>query len=99
MSRFKGEYLRVINRLDKKKERLRKENEKEVKQLIKHRALMVGVDLINTQHSLSPRNISYHEELSRKKFQAFQDFINYLSDEHRIDFYFEIENGKFTWLL
>ena len=96
--KLKGEYKTIINRFDKRKERLRRENEKEVKQFIKQRAINVGVDLINTQHSLSSTKLTYKEELSRKKFQAFQDFIIYLSDEHQIDFYFIVENGKFRWL-
>lgn len=93
----KGEYLKIINRFDKRKERLRRKNEREVKQFIKKRALSVGVDMINTQHSLSATKISYQEELHRAKFQKFQDFIIYLADYHKIDFYFEVENGKFNW--
>lgn len=96
--KIKGEYKTIINRFDKRKERLRIQNEKEVKQFIKHKALNVGIDLINTQHSLSS-GLPYEEELKRKKFQAFQDFIIYLADHHKIDFYFAIEDGKFKWLM
>lgn len=94
--KLKGEYLKWINKLDKRQEDLRARNEKELRPIVERKALSVGLNMINTQHSLSS-DLDYREQLEHVKFQQFQDFIIYVADNHRIDFYFEVEDGKITF--
>lgn len=94
---MKGEYKKRINRYERAANKLRRAIEKDVKQFIKMRALAVGVDLTNTQHSLSCDNLTYKEQLQRVKFCQFQDFIIELADTYKVEFYFSVENGKFKW--
>jgi hypothetical protein len=98
MANHKGEYKKRLARYERAAAKLRHDIENDVKQFIKHRALSTGVDLTNTQHSLSADNLTYPQQLQRVKFNQFQDFINELADIHKVDFYFTVENGRFRWL-
>lgn len=99
MSNFKGEYKKLINRYDKWEAQKVARIEKDLKAVVKRRCIALKMDVTNTQHSLSADNIDYDDLLKRKRFQEFQDFIYYISDNHKVDFYFTVENGKFRWLM
>lgn len=97
MGKLRDEYKKLINRYDKWEMQQIRKIEKDVKSTIKRRCIALGVDCINTQHSFST-DLDYREELSRVRIQQFHEFIIYVADNHKVDLYFIVENGKFRWL-
>lgn len=94
---FKGEYKKLITRYDKWQMQHLNRIEKDLRSTIKRRCIALGVDCTNTQHSFYT-DLDYSEELKRVRIQQFHEFIMYVADFHRVDFYFTVENGKFRWL-
>jgi hypothetical protein len=82
----------TLNKIDKKFEALRKSIYTELKPVIKKKALDLKIDCFSSQYSFSTKNDE------NRKFELFQDFLYTLSDVYHIEYYFKVENGKFTWL-
>lgn len=97
MEKFRGEFKTLINRYDKWEDQKRRRIERDIKDVIKRRCIALGVDCTNTQHSFYT-DLDYEEEIKRKRIQQFHDFIIYVADNHKVDFYFTVENGEFRWL-
>lgn len=98
MEKFKGEYKTLSDKYEKWEDELRVRIERDVKEVIKRRCLALGVDCINTQHSFST-DLDYAEELSRKKIQQFHSFIIHVADYHKVELYFTVEKGVFSWII
>jgi len=92
MPKFKGEYKVLINRFEKEQLRLLRTQEKKLKPILKRKAIACGIDMINTQWSLSC------EDEDRARFTDLKNFVNHLSSYLKIDLYFQVNEGKFYWL-
>lgn len=66
--------------------------EKNARPLIEQRALALGIDCMRSQHSFQAMN-----SIESKEFDALDNFMNKLSDDFKVDFYFEVNGGKFIW--
>lgn len=87
------QYDKKGNAIEKRLQRLRNEIEKELRPFVKNQVLSLGHDCSSTQHSFYLADSKY----SNYRFEQLQDFLNRCSDEFKIVFYFNVENGKFKW--
>tara|TARA_R110000868_G_scaffold12456_8_gene59565 strand:+ start:3769 stop:4032 length:264 start_codon:yes stop_codon:yes gene_type:complete len=71
---------------------LRDKVESDLREQVKNDAIMVGYDLISTAHSMEVSGPETEE------FLALQDFVYTLSDDYKIELYFQVKNGFFNWL-
>lgn len=95
MKRQYNKYDKYLKVCEKQTEITRKRLERGLKSIVRMEALKVGVDMENTQHSCYPKIDNYHYD--NKKVEQFVDFINTLSDDYKISFYFTMEDGKFKF--
>lgn len=85
-----------LNNINRRFNRLQNDVEKELRPLIKQKALACKQDMINTQWSLSTRGKSQGKE--GKRFDELSDFLAKIEGSFKIAFYFEVHEGKFYWL-
>jgi hypothetical protein len=86
-------YEKRVDVIENRFHRLRNEIEKELRPFVKKQVMALKHDCVSTQHSFCVHDRK-HET---KRFDTLQDFLNRCTDDFRIDFYFEVLDGKFTW--
>ena len=96
MEKMNKTQTKIYESIEKEFDQIRERRYKELKPMVKQKALSLRVDCSNTQNSFSV-NGKPREYQESKSFNEFQNFLNSLEDDFKIAFYFWIEDGKFTW--